>query len=314
MSLAQSISRKVLLAGVAVASIAIAQAVAHAERPQRAEGRRGEQPQTQQRDNHPQQNDKDNDTDRPARTTPPQTDKGRTVTNGADRAKARDTDAKRDAARDTTKDAPRDNARDAARDGNKTRDAERATDRANVQHRGGNNFGASVQVGDRDRIRFSDVSRDSVAYRAGIRQGDVIVSIGGNRVNSRGDFDRYLYRRGVHRLPIIILRDGVEQTYYVDSSDYYTDDRGAGGSAWLGVDLDPRYDGEAVIAGVRNDGPASRAGIRAGDRVLRFNGYRVDGADHLIQLVSRNNPGQQVDIEILSGRNTHTVTATLGEH
>ncbi len=54
-----------------------------------------------------------------------------------------------------------------------------------------------------------------------------------------------------------------------------------------------------IIAGVLNDGPAAKAGLRPGDILLKINGTEVIDGKHAIKLIARVEPGNQVEVEFL---------------
>ena len=65
---------------------------------------------------------------------------------------------------------------------------------------------------------------------------------------------------------------------------------------------------EAVIGG----GPAERAGIREGDIITRIDDQVIDAEHPLDLALASFAPGQTVDLEIIRGSDTLTVTLTLG--
>lgn len=67
-------------------------------------------------------------------------------------------------------------------------------------------------------------------------------------------------------------------------------------SPWIGIEHDPTYE-EAKIKRIRGGGPAERAGLLAGDTVVRFGGERVTSFAQLKQLVSRQNPGTRLSVQ-----------------
>ena len=56
-----------------------------------------------------------------------------------------------------------------------------------------------------------------------------------------------------------------------------------------------------IIAGVLNNGPADKAGLRPGDIMTEINGTKVIDGKHAIKLIARVAPGNEVDIEFLRG-------------
>ncbi len=90
---------------------------------------------------------------------------------------------------------------------------------------------------------------------------------------------------------------------------------GDGGGGFLGVGLED-VDGDARGAKVRTvepDSAAEKAGLEDGDVIVRFDGVDVRSARQLARLVRETPSGREVDIEVMRGGATRTLTATLGE-
>jgi S1-C subfamily serine protease len=67
-----------------------------------------------------------------------------------------------------------------------------------------------------------------------------------------------------------------------------------------------------LLSGVRAGGPAEKAGLRAGDSIVRFDGMRVDNIyDYTFALRSRK-PGQDVRITVKRDGKEVELAATLG--
>jgi len=66
----------------------------------------------------------------------------------------------------------------------------------------------------------------------------------------------------------------------------------------------------AVIGAVNASSPAERAGLEAGDRVIRGNGSPIDNWDEWAEF-TRGRPGETVDITVLRDDRELTLTATL---
>jgi len=186
------------------------------------------------------------------------------------------------------------------------------------------NFGLFFSVGG-SGLAIDRLDRSSPFTRAGLRRGDVIVSVNGHHVTRDDDFHRWLHTSNNDRVVLIIDRGGRELTYYVepewlvvsddrvsyDSDQAYDSRYDTRGEAYLGVVLDERHDDGAFVQDVRDGSPAERAGLQRGDQILRLNGRAVRSPDHLTQIVSQMRPGDEVDIEFARGGN-HSVTVELG--
>jgi len=73
----------------------------------------------------------------------------------------------------------------------------------------------------------------------------------------------------------------------------------------------PRNEGE-LIAKVEPDGPAAKAGFKAGDVVTRVNGQEVTPDQSLSYLVANLKPGARVPFDVLRNGQHLTLTVTLG--
>jgi len=233
----------------------------------------------------------------------------------------------RNSARDTARDArdrTRDDARD-RRDARDTRDA-RSTDRRDRRdsrdtaradrrdnHRSVEQLGLEFgRVTDRG-LTVSTIERDSVAYRAGLRDDDIIISIGGHDLRSARDFDRYLYAGDRNeRIEIVVWRDGREEVVYFEPDVIYTDDVDTVQTSYaydvdrFGVVLDDSYDDRIVVTKVLPNTPAYTAGLRAGDVITTWHGEPVSSRRDFVRVIERAEPGT-VNFEYQ--RNDRTVRA-----
>jgi serine protease Do len=68
-----------------------------------------------------------------------------------------------------------------------------------------------------------------------------------------------------------------------------------------------------IVADVKPDAPAAKAGMKEGDVIVRFQGDTVQSAAQLARLVGETPPGRTVSIEVLRDGASKTLTATLEE-
>jgi hypothetical protein len=89
-------------------------------------------------------------------------------------------------------------------------------------------------------------------------------------------------------------------------------DDGASGRARLGIFLEERGgrsdSAGARVRGVVPEGPADKAGLERGDLILRFNGTALGGAQKLLELARRLQPGDTVKLEYRRGSEARTAT------
>lgn len=61
------------------------------------------------------------------------------------------------------------------------------------------------------------------------------------------------------------------------------------------------------------DGPADRAGVEAGDVITKIDGVKIDEKNSLVSILGRHKVGDSVELTIVRGNDTKTLTATLAE-
>jgi putative serine protease PepD len=91
----------------------------------------------------------------------------------------------------------------------------------------------------------------------------------------------------------------------------------------IGVSLDSRYAGRGVKVSaqktennkppVTENGPADKAGIRAGDIILKIDGRPVTEPDELIVAIRAQTPGDTITLTVLRGKNESQVRVKLSE-
>ena len=86
-----------------------------------------------------------------------------------------------------------------------------------------------------------------------------------------------------------------------------------GRGVYLGVALEDVEGGGrgATVKDVKDESPAAKAGIKAGDVIVRFDGEAVRSVAHLQRLVRETPAGRPVAVEVTRGGATQKLTATL---
>jgi serine protease Do len=165
-------------------------------------------------------------------------------------------------------------------------------------------------------VLIADVIKGSPAAEAGVRQGDVVVSINGKEVNDPSAL-QFLVSEippGT-RVPVTVIRDGGRKTVTVTIGDlseaeiprdtYLVEDNRFLEGARV-ADLSPplrdslevpnNVDG-VVVAGVERNSPASSTGLRPGDVIVTINGRKITGLSEFKQLLQSIN-GRRMEISI----------------
>lgn len=69
-----------------------------------------------------------------------------------------------------------------------------------------------------------------------------------------------------------------------------------------------------IIKDVVSNGPAEKAGLKAGDIIVEFNGVEVSSVEAYTTALSKCRPGQKVSIKIYRGSTYYTGTLTIGSN
>jgi S1-C subfamily serine protease len=82
--------------------------------------------------------------------------------------------------------------------------------------------------------------------------------------------------------------------------------------AYLGVASGDAPSGGAQVGSVVPNGPAAKAGLRQGDRIISIAGQTVQGSDDLSASVNAHQPGEKVPVVVERNGQRRTLTVTLG--
>jgi len=183
-----------------------------------------------------------------------------------------------------------DRSRDASSQADNRSDSRRDRSRS---YRQDFKFGRAVNHG----LTLSSVTHNSVFYKSGLRDNDVIVSYNGHRIRNEDDFDRYVvYEQG--RVPVVVYRNGREQTIYVVNDDRENVAQADGNrGAYFGAEFDSQSNDAAFIVRVEEGSPADRAGLKRDDVVTAINGDRVSSGHDAEKILGSMNAGQRVEVD-----------------
>jgi serine protease Do len=151
----------------------------------------------------------------------------------------------------------------------------------------------------------SQVTPGGPAAKAGLKAGDVIVEIDGQKVTDASDVIDYVGTRTIgSRVNVTLVRDGKKQALPVVLGELPSPDRRDGAQAArlgmalqtltpdlaqsMGFESDTRG---AVVAEVAPGSPAAAAGVREGDVILEVDRQRVTSADAALSALSQPRKG-----------------------
>lgn len=165
-------------------------------------------------------------------------------------------------------------------------------------------------------VLIADVIKGSPAAEAGIRQGDVVVSINGKEVNDPSALQFLVSEIAPGtKVPVTVIRNGSRKsvtvtigdlseaevprdTYLVEDNRFLEGARIAELSPPLRESLEvPNNVDGVVVAGVESNSPASSTGLRPGDVIVAVNGRKIAGISEFKQLLQSVN-GRRMEISI----------------
>ncbi len=189
----------------------------------------------------------------------------------------------------------------------------------------------------------NDVIGDSPADKAGLKEGDVIVSLNGEKVTDADDLtDLIAETKPGDKASVGIVRDGEDQTIevtlgepkdedFIWSGNWSKGDHDYGSwtvkrekSPYIGVMLDNltdqlgKYfgaaDGEgALITEVVEDSPAEKAGLAAGDVIVKIDDEKVEDAGDVSDMIQDHSKGDKVAVTVLRDHKQKNIEVEVGE-
>ena len=174
--------------------------------------------------------------------------------------------------------------------------------------------GRTLVSGEENRprgFRVRTVYPNSPASRAGIREGDQIVSVDGTPIDSQEAFETVLSTRGPGLpLKIVLRSKQAERTVTVEGE---APPGGIGVQILredIGLSLRRSSDGYRVVA-VDRDSLAAQAGLKPGDSLLSINGTAVRGPEDVDHVLQRDFNKTSLLMEVGRGRFSYSLTFPL---
>ncbi|MBE0567748.1 MAG: PDZ domain-containing protein [Krumholzibacteria bacterium] len=211
----------------------------------------------------------------------------------------------------------------------------------------------ALQLGDQAGVLVSEVVDESPAAKAGLQDGDVIVAFAGKPLSDYSSLTAAVRAgKPGDKVDVTVLREGRKQTIQVElgeAEDGFAwrsvtgDDGGARlferlhgddgafklilagrDRGWLGVhidDLSPQLgeyfgakDGTgALVTEVEADSPAAKAGLKAGDVIVKLGDAEITDTADLHEALAGTKPEEQVKVEFLRKGKKQGADVTLAE-
>ncbi|MBL8851064.1 MAG: PDZ domain-containing protein [Planctomycetaceae bacterium] len=174
-------------------------------------------------------------------------------------------------------------------------------------------FGLAAVPGADGRLTVTRVSPGSVSDNAGLRTGDVILSVDGQFLTNAGELQEFVAARPTSPISFAIERDGVAETVMVNPlpgapatttvrrPDFVSDARPA-----LGVRF--RAGNRVVLTETLIGSPAEAAGLQTGDHLVAVNDAVISSSDQFITLVAAADLNDPLTITYVRGVERQSAT------
>lgn len=190
----------------------------------------------------------------------------------------------------------------------------------------------SLELNDDEGALVADVTKDGPADKAGVKRGDIIVELNGNKIDEMPDLPKLVasYSPGT-KTKMIVLRDGKEKELNVklgelpeQATKVSSRPEQDGVEQNLGIivqEITPQiksrlgieYSDGVVITNVKDNSVASEGGIMRGDVILEVNKKQIANLDDYRKAVDSTKEGQNLLLLIKRGSNTIYVALTPEE-
>jgi Do/DeqQ family serine protease len=167
-------------------------------------------------------------------------------------------------------------------------------------------------LGEKRGVLVSDVYRGSPAERAGIKRGDVILSLEGFPIEALEEYHETLGEYTANeRLTFRIFRKGKEINLAVEASSFPSNLAPELFSRRLGIMVEEHgTKGQAgiVIEEVKKDSEAERIGLRRGDVILQINDRAMIGMKEFNEAISRCYHLSSLNLVVKRGAYAYSLT------
>lgn len=166
-------------------------------------------------------------------------------------------------------------------------------------------LGIRFDMDRQNNLVISSLQSGSLLAEAGIRQGDVLLSVDGQPVSSMAQFNRLMTNvEDSQRIPLVVRRDGRQQRIYLSGNQLvrvYGDAYGYGARSgfWQRVGLNLAQDaGRLVINSIAPRGYFADYGFQQGDVIISAYGRPVRSMDAFQSIILDADPGTRIPVAV----------------
>lgn len=200
----------------------------------------------------------------------------------------------------------------------------------------------ALELKSTEGVLVNEVVEDSPAEEAGIKKKDVIIKYKGKKVTDAGDLTTWvLETKPGEEVRLEVIRDGkkkkpkviigkLPKSYsllYGEDWDFTPGRQSfyfGGKRGYLGVVLEGLTEqlgdyfgvkdgGGALIFEVEEKSPAEKAGLKAGDVIVKIDGEEVEDPGDVVEVVTDKEEGDKVEVDVLRDKKKKTFTVEVAE-
>jgi S1-C subfamily serine protease len=194
---------------------------------------------------------------------------------------------------------------------------------------------------------INEVVQDSPADEAGLRENDIVISLDGGPIKTADEMINLIRDHKVgDEVTLKVLRDGKEREFKVTLADrkpssddaewsfnapkgaktqvfkFFSDESS---DSYIGVELTSLSDqlrayfgvtgdGGVLVSSVEKETPANKAGLKAGDVIIKADGNEVTDANDVREVVADKDKGAKVELTLVRDRKEMTVAVEVAEN
>ncbi|MBU0517906.1 PDZ domain-containing protein [bacterium] len=198
---------------------------------------------------------------------------------------------------------------------------------------------------DFEGVVIAGVVDDGPAEKAGMKKDDVILRFAGDDITSSDQLRKLIHKtKAGDKVDVVVHRDGgseklavvmgerddVQAFSWKDAGDHKINIRKFIGQAsadrpWLGIEMQSLGDqlkdyfkikgeGGILISEVVDDSPAKKAGLKAGDVILKIDDEEIIKQSDVIDVMDDHEIGDQITLNVLRDGKKKSMKATLAEN
>lgn len=148
--------------------------------------------------------------------------------------------------------------------------------------------------------KITQVTGDGPAAKAGLKVDDIVTTADGTKVETYEKFvDYFLGKKPGDKIKLTVTRDGKEVAAEVTLGTRAEPAPPPSSPPVVGIRFEPGD--KLVVAGVADDGPAAKAGIRPADEIVSLDGKKVVNPKDLATVLTGKKAGDVVKVTVSRG-------------